>query len=181
MICSFKRADGLMFITDKPINVMKLGRCIRRSDHKQRFMSPYRPEHRLKPRRKRPRLSGYPYHGCRAHTPFSPARSDSWDPRTMHFSFSVSVSSGVTPSAFSNLRLRIAASRHPVLRQTYAPRPFAFPRGSIKSPFSPRTMRMSSDLSFISPQPRHLRCGLLRVICRCLRPAVKLLCILSAL
>ena len=34
MICSFKRADGLIFIADKPINVMKLGRCIRRSDGK---------------------------------------------------------------------------------------------------------------------------------------------------
>lgn len=36
MICSFKRADGLMFITDKPIGVfnraMELGRCVRRNN-----------------------------------------------------------------------------------------------------------------------------------------------------
>ena len=36
MICSFKRADGLMFIADKPIGVfnraMELGRCVRRNN-----------------------------------------------------------------------------------------------------------------------------------------------------
>ena len=36
MICSFKRADGLMFITDKPIGVfnlaMEIKQCIRRNN-----------------------------------------------------------------------------------------------------------------------------------------------------
>lgn len=36
MICSFKSSDGLMFITDKPIDsfnrAMRLNRCIRRNN-----------------------------------------------------------------------------------------------------------------------------------------------------
>lgn len=34
MICSFKRSDGLMFVSDRPINALKHGQCVRRGDEK---------------------------------------------------------------------------------------------------------------------------------------------------